>query len=75
VPDLSHKQQEALKDETRMAILTFLQGYDQPASLGEIDEGIGKDDPAKTHYHLDVLVEVELVEKVFGTTRYRVVAA
>ena len=62
-----------MQDETRMAILTFLQGYDKPATLGEIDEGIEKNEPAKTQYHLTQLIEVRLVEKVPGTNTFRVV--
>lgn len=71
--DLTPKQEQALEHPTREEIYDFLQLYDKPASLGEIDEGIDRGDIARTHYHLNVLVEVELLEKVAGTKLYRVV--
>lgn len=70
---LATKQEKALERPERKAILDFLQGYDKPASLGEIGEGAELPDLAIAFYHLNCLVEVELVEKVPGTERYRVV--
>jgi Helix-turn-helix domain len=70
---LNAKQQAELEHATRKAIYEFLQNYDKPASLGEIGEGIDQPDLAIAFYHLNRLVEVELVEKVLGTERYRAV--
>jgi hypothetical protein len=67
------KQKAELENSTRKAIYDFLQNYDKPASLGEIGEGIELPDLAIVFYNLNRLVEVELVEKVPGTERYRVV--
>jgi predicted ArsR family transcriptional regulator len=70
---LNAKQQADLRNPTRKAILNFLNGYDKPASLGEIGEGIELPDLAIVFFHLSRLVEVDLVEKVPGTERFRVV--
>jgi DNA-binding IclR family transcriptional regulator len=72
---LTHKQEEALKGDHRKAVFDYLneRGRKRPAALGEISRGIDLRDLAKVHYHLDVLVDVELVEKVRGTNRYRLV--
>jgi hypothetical protein len=67
------EQSRAIENSTRKSIYEFLQSYDKPASLGEIDEGIDLGDIARTHYHLNQLVEVGLVEKVPGANTYRVV--
>lgn len=72
-PELTPKQQEQLEHPTRKAIYDFLQSYDKPASLGEIAEGAEIRDMAIAHYQLNRLIEVELVEKVWGTNRYRTV--
>lgn len=68
------KQKAELEHPTRKAILDFLGGYDKPASLGEIGEGVEQPDLAIAFFHLNRLVEVELVEKVWGTECYRVSA-
>jgi hypothetical protein len=74
---LSTRQKHALEHPLRKAIYDFLQGYDKPASLGEIDEAVERNDVAQTHYFLNVLVQEELVETVetvfMTTTLYRVV--
>ncbi len=72
---LNPKQKAELEHQTRRAIYDFLQGYDKPAALGEIGEGIELPDPAIVFYHLNRLVQVELVEKVWGTERYRIKVA
>ncbi len=70
---LNPKQKAELEHPIRQAILDFLKSYDKPASLGEIAEGVEVSDLAVAFFHLNRLVKVELVEKVFGTERYRVV--
>jgi hypothetical protein len=74
-PILAPNQQAELEHSTRRAIYDFLKGYDKPASLGEIGEGIELPDLAIVFYQLNRLVKVELVEKIFGTNHYRVVDA
>lgn len=71
--DLSQQQQEALQDEKRFAIYAFLQEQEKPQSLGEISRGIELRDLAKVHFHLSLLVEVDVVELVPGTRKYRLV--
>ncbi|HEY6731935.1 MAG TPA: helix-turn-helix domain-containing protein [Solirubrobacterales bacterium] len=71
--DLSQKQQEALQDTTCFAISEYLRTSEKPQTLGEISRGIELRDLAKVHYHLMQLVDVDLVEKVPGTRRYRLV--
>lgn len=64
--DLSHQQQEALKDEKRHAIWQYLQRQELPVTLGTIlqeIEGIALD-RHKAYYHVTELVRVGLVEKV-----------
>jgi predicted MarR family transcription regulator len=72
---LNTNQEAALEHPVRSAIHDFLKNYDKPASLGEIAEGIDGRDIAVVFYHLNRLVNVELVEKVWGAERYRVVGA
>jgi SOS-response transcriptional repressor LexA len=73
MPELTPEQKEALKDEKRSAIHTFLKEQKKPASLGEISRGIDLRDLAKVSYHLNKLAEVDVVEMVPGTRRYRLV--
>lgn len=73
--DLPHKQQEALQDKTRFAISEYLRTSEKPQSLGEIAEGIDLRDLAIVFRHLAILVDVELVELVPGTRKYRLVEA
>jgi hypothetical protein len=74
VPDpiLNANQKPELEHTTRKAIYDFLKSYDKPASLGEIAEGIELPDLAIVHHQLHRLVKVEMVEKIWGTERYRV---
>jgi DNA-binding transcriptional ArsR family regulator len=65
----SHEQREALKDPTRMAIYSFLQGRSVPTTVGTIvRECRGPADReyryAAVFYHVAELVEAGLVEKV-----------
>lgn len=71
--DFSDKQKEILAHSTCRAIYEFLQGDDKPAALGEIGEAIELPDLAVVFFHLNRLVKVEMVEKVWGIERYRVV--
>ena len=67
------KQKEVLEHENRSEIFDFLKTYDKPASLAEIAEGADIPVLDIALYHLNRLVSVGLVEKVFGTSLYRVV--
>lgn len=60
----SHKQEEALKDETRFAIYTFIREQDRPITTGrvvEAVEGVRRWDVA--YRHIAILVDAGLVEK------------
>lgn len=64
-------QQKQLQDEKRFAIYKFLKEQKKPQTQGEIGRGIDLRDPAKVFRHIAILVDVELVELVPGTRRYR----
>lgn len=72
---LNAKRKAELEHPVRRAIYDFLKGYDKPASLGEIAEGVELTDLAVAFYQLNCLVRVELVEKVFGLERYQLTEA
>lgn len=67
------KQKEVLEHPVREQIYEHLKGQENPQSLPAIAEAIEERDLAVVHFHLNRLVEVELVEKVWGTNLYRVV--
>lgn len=72
--DLSHKQEKALDFPVRKQVFEFIQKQTKPVSIGSVQEGVeGLRDYAAAFYHVGVLVDAELVEKVWGTNLYRAV--
>ena len=72
--DLSHKQEQALEHPIRKQIFELLQTKPNPASIGYMLDVIEDlRDYAKASYQVGVLVDAELVEKVWGTNLFRVV--
>lgn len=71
--DLPTRQKEALQNPVRSEIYESLRGQEKPHSLGWIGDQTELPDLARVHYHLSLLVDVELVEKVAGTNLYRAV--
>jgi predicted transcriptional regulator len=71
---LTDAQQKQLQDEKRFAIYAFLKEQEKPQTQGQIGRGIELRDPAKVFRHIAILVDVDLVEQVPGTRKYRLVA-
>ncbi len=71
---LSHKQEQALDHPVRKQVFELLQERTKPISVGSVLNAVEDlRDYAKAFYHVHVLVDAEMVEKVWGTNLYRAV--